>query len=203
MPSAERTRRSASASTSASSDTLAPFGKLISIAPRRAVRCASRAGFVLTSAGGGAVAAPNSSSFTGTKAGPITSGAATAPGFSFSRPAPPIAPALARATYPFEDQIGVQPVPTRDRCNRCARSKSLLDDPLALIEASRSPPRPSSVLRRHPVSTSDSGGHLIQSKCSAKGGRQITLTLVSRFDPQRHCESRPVRCDVPAVRIVA
>jgi hypothetical protein len=33
-PSAVRTRRSATASTSASSDTLAPFGKLISIAPR-------------------------------------------------------------------------------------------------------------------------------------------------------------------------
>src|SRR3984885_3961308 len=37
-PSANRTRRSASASTSASSDTLAPFGRLISIAPRLAPR---------------------------------------------------------------------------------------------------------------------------------------------------------------------
>jgi hypothetical protein len=31
-------------------------------------------------------------------------------------------------------------------------------------------------MRRHSVSTSDSGGHLIQSKCGRTGGRQITLT---------------------------
>ena len=70
--------------TSASSDTLGPFGKLISIAPRRGVRCASRDEFVLTSAGGRALAAPNSTSFNGTKLDPITSDEATAPGFSFT-----------------------------------------------------------------------------------------------------------------------
>jgi hypothetical protein len=67
-------------------------------------------------------------------------------------------------------------VPTRDRRDRDARRKSLLDDPLALVEASRSPPPPSSVLRRHLVSTSDSGGHLIHSRCSPTGGHHITLT---------------------------
>src|ERR1700677_1208859 len=61
-PSADRTRRSASASTSASSDTLAPFGRLISIAPRLAPRRVCRAGFAATSEGGGAEAASTSSS---------------------------------------------------------------------------------------------------------------------------------------------
>src|SRR3984885_13496565 len=95
------------------------------------------------------------------------------------RLAPPIAPPPARAPYPLENEIGVQPVPTRDRRYRDARRKSLLDDPLALVEASRSPPLPSSVLRRHLVSTSDSGGHLIQSRRCPTGGRQITLTSLS------------------------
>jgi hypothetical protein len=45
-----------------------------------------------------------------------------------------------RAPYPLENKIGVQPVPTRDRRDRNVRRKSLLDDPLALVEASRSPP---------------------------------------------------------------
>src|SRR6202034_1814880 len=100
--------------------------------------------------------------------------------------APPIAPPLARAPYPLENEIGVQSAPTRDRRDRHARRKSLLDDPFALVEASRSPPLPSSVMRRHPVSTSDSGGHLIQSRCCPTGVRQITLTLHTLFQrPKR------------------
>jgi hypothetical protein len=48
-------------------------------------------------------------------------------------------------------------VPTRDGRNRRARRQGLLDNPLALSEASRSPRLPNSViLRRHLVSTSDS-----------------------------------------------
>src|SRR5277367_3124040 len=68
-------------------------------------------------------------------------------------------------------------MPTRYRSHRSPRSDGLLDDPFALVEASRSPPLPSSALRRHLVSTSDPGGHLIQSRCFATGGRQVTLTL--------------------------
>jgi hypothetical protein len=71
-PSADRTRRSASASTSAS-DTHAPFGSLISITPRRPLLRVSRTGFVEANASGGAgagaVTAFNSTSFTGTNAG--------------------------------------------------------------------------------------------------------------------------------------
>src|SRR3984957_18853442 len=83
-PSANRTRRSASASTSASSDTLAPFGRLISIAPRLSPRRVGRAGFAATSERGGAEAASNSSSFTGKKTNPPLSGGATTTGFSFA-----------------------------------------------------------------------------------------------------------------------
>src|ERR1700733_4329824 len=75
--------------------------------------------------------------------------------------APPIAPPLARAPYPLENEIGVQTVPTRDRRNRDARRKRLLDDPLALVQASRSTPLPSPAACCHLVSTSHSGGHLI------------------------------------------
>jgi hypothetical protein len=149
MPSANRTRRSASASTSASSDTLAPFGRLISIAPRRAPPRVWRAGFVATSEGGGAEAASNPSSLSGHDR------------LLLRRLAPPFAPPLARAPDPLENEIGVQPVPTRDRRNRDARRKGLLDDPLALVEASRSTSLPNPVPRRHLVYTSHSGGHLI------------------------------------------
>jgi transposase len=147
-PSANRTRRSASACTSASSDTLAPFGRLISIAPRLSPRRVGRAGFAATSERGGAEAASNSSSFTGMKAGaPLRRHDHDR--LLVRRLAPPIAPALARAPYPFENEIGVHPVPTRDRRDRGARRQSLHDDPLALVVASRSPPLPNSIVRRH------------------------------------------------------
>ena len=133
----------------------------------------------MTSEGGGAEAASNSSSFTGTKAGPILSGGRGHDRLLLRRLAPPIAPALARAPYPLENEIGVQPVPTRDRRNR---ERQAQEPPrrssCARRGFCRSPPLPSSVLRRHLVSTSDSGGHLIQSKCGLTGGRQITLTFV-------------------------
>ncbi len=92
-------------------------------------------------------------------------------------------------------------MPTRNRGNRSPRTESLLDNPLALIEASRrSPPLPRSVPRRHLVSTSDSGGHLIQSRRAPTGGRQITLTgsfcrrrLLQRGQPRRPGRSRDRR----------
>nr|CCD32264.1 Conserved hypothetical protein [Methylocystis sp. SC2] len=72
-PSADRTRRNASASTSASSDTRAPLGRLISIAPRRVILRGSRTGFVdanaSTGSNAGAVTAFSSTSVTGTNAG--------------------------------------------------------------------------------------------------------------------------------------
>jgi len=66
-----------------------------------------------------------------------------------------------------------------DRRDRGAWSQRVFNNPLAFVEASRSPTRSNSVLRRHPVSTSESGGHLIQSRCIPAGGRQITLTKLA------------------------
>ena len=80
----------------------------------RPAACASTrltAACAMTLEGDGAEGA--SSSFTGTKAGAPHSGGTTTTGVR--RLAPPIAPPLPRAPYPLENEIGVQPVPTRDR----------------------------------------------------------------------------------------
>jgi hypothetical protein len=104
----------------------------------------------MTSEGRGAEGASNSSSFTGTKAGAIVSGDPAAPGFSFAAPRRRSRQPSQERRIHLKNEIGVQPMPTRNRGNRSPRSESLLDDPLALIEPSRrSPPLPSFVFRRH------------------------------------------------------
>ena len=111
------------------------------------------------------------------KADPPLSGGTATIGFSF-------AGSRRRSRHPSrERRIHLKMRLAFSLCRRAtaategARRKSLRDDPLALVEASRSTPLPSSVIRRHLVSTSDSGGHLIQSKCAMTGGRQMTLTI--------------------------
>jgi hypothetical protein len=67
----------------------------------------------------------------------------------------PIKPALTRTTDPFEDQIGVQSMPPRDRRNRRARRHRLIDNPLAFLETPRpAPPANTFLRRRHLVFTS-------------------------------------------------
>ena len=117
-PSADKTRRSASVSTSASSDTRAPFGRLISIAPRRAL-LRSRTGFVTADGGdvgGGVETALRSMSFTGTNAGAAPSCLKAATSAVFGG-------ACRRSTSPrahgvsIENEIGVQSIPVRNRRN--------------------------------------------------------------------------------------
>ena len=80
-------------------------------------------------------------------------------------------------TVTFEDQIGVHAMLSRRRSHGGARRQSLVDDPLALLNA---PAAPLTLDQSHLVSTKSSGGHLSRYKCVRTGGRQITLT------PRRH-----------------
>ena len=75
-----------------------------------------------------------------------------------SSPKPRLAdiPAFARATYPFEDQIGVQPMASRHSRNRCACRKRLIDNPPSLFDApgpARRAKQSGLQFRRHLVST--------------------------------------------------
>ena len=47
------------------------------------------------------------------------------------------------------------------------------------------------------MSTSDSGGHLIQSRCCPTGGRQITLTLFEIFSQRYERGSTVVTSNLP------
>jgi hypothetical protein len=108
----------------------------------------------MTPEGDGAEGASNASSFTGTKAGAPPSGGATTTGVR--RLAPPIAPPLARAPQPLENEIGVQPVPTRDRRDRrgtatCAVTVTLLSTASCWCRWSRHDPRRSLAARQYPA----------------------------------------------------
>ena len=141
-PSADRTRRSASASTSASSDTRAPFGSLISIAPRRA--CLRGAATGLLTAGGanaGDGAGLSSKTVTGTNVGATPSCAEAEASAAFAVP-------RCRSSHPSRERrihlktrLAFQSVPTRNCCNGRLRRQSFIDNPLALTKAPR-PPRP-------------------------------------------------------------
>src|SRR5271155_5824330 len=131
----------------------------------------------MRSEGGGAEGASNSISFTGTKAGAIVSSDAATPGFSFAGPCRRSRQSSRERRIHLKTRLAFNPCRRATAATEVPGATAILDDPFALVEASRSPPLPSSALRRHLVSTSDPGGHLIQSRCFATGGRQVTLTV--------------------------